>query len=55
VCLQRAFWQALMHSNVSLLTLTTAVRRIDETVRVAERVYRSVLQKTSSATSVKML
>jgi hypothetical protein len=50
---QRAFWQALLHYNVSFLMLSQAVKRLDRAVHVAERVYRSVLQKNSS--SVKLL
>jgi hypothetical protein len=52
-CLQRAFWQALLHHNVSFTALVAAVRRLDKAVRGADHVYRSVLQKNS--TSVKLL
>jgi hypothetical protein len=51
--MQRAFWQSLLHYNVSFHQLSTVIKRLDKAVHVAERVYRSVLQKNS--TSVKLL
>jgi hypothetical protein len=52
-CLQRAFWQALLHHHVSFTALVAAVERLDKAVRSADQMYRSVLQKNS--TSVKLL
>lgn len=42
LCIQRGFWQALMHTSVSFRTLTENVKRIDIHVRSAERTYRWV-------------
>mmetsp|Transcript_29309 Transcript_29309/g.64857 ORF Transcript_29309/g.64857 Transcript_29309/m.64857 type:complete len:2212 (+) Transcript_29309:218-6853(+) len=39
------FWQCLMHTRVTLETLSAAVARIDETVKHAEQSYRGVLQR----------
>ena len=41
----RRCWQLLLHSHVPFTKLTQAVRRIDKSVRHAEKVYRSVLQR----------
>ena len=41
----RRFWQLLLHNDIRLSKLTQAVRRIDESVKTAEKVYFSVLQR----------
>ncbi len=43
----RRFWQLLLHNDIRLPKLTQAVKRIDKSVKTAEQVYFSVLQRHS--------
>ena len=49
----RAFWSLLTHSNVRFNAVAAAVKRMDESIRAAERVYRTVVQRHT--TNVKMV
>jgi hypothetical protein len=50
---KRGFWQALLHKRVTFSKLAAATARIEESVRTAERMYRSALGR--HAGSVDML
>ena len=49
----RAFWALLTHSNVRFRAVADAVKHMDGCIRVAERVYRTVVQRHAS--NVKMV
>ena len=49
----RSVWECLLHPHVKFQVLSQAVRRMDESIRAADRVYRMVIQKHSG--NVKMV
>lgn len=41
----RAFWMVLLSHDVTLIELVGAVRKIDSSIRAADKTYKTVMQK----------